>query len=129
MNPTFIPGPFVHLDDIRTLCSPERYQASKKRYTLYISGWRAGAPPAITRAGDRYSAGCLLERCQQYITRHSMRCARRPPGNIGTVSLAICYRKNEWINRVLLKKKDGLRVRFLSVAAAESRRDLFDPLT
>ncbi|EYC13687.1 hypothetical protein Y032_0043g866 [Ancylostoma ceylanicum] len=30
---------------------------------------------------------------------------------------------------VLLKKKDGLRVRFLSIAAAESLRDLLDPLT
>ncbi|EYC33862.1 hypothetical protein Y032_0001g133 [Ancylostoma ceylanicum] len=35
----------------------------------------------MTRAGDRYSAGCLLERCQQYATRHDMRCARRPPQN------------------------------------------------
>ncbi|EYC20264.1 hypothetical protein Y032_0022g539 [Ancylostoma ceylanicum] len=30
---------------------------------------------------------------------------------------------------LLLKKIDGLRVLFLSAAAAESRRDLLDPLT
>ncbi|EYB91400.1 hypothetical protein Y032_0206g1973 [Ancylostoma ceylanicum] len=44
-----------------------------------------GAPPAMTRAGDRYSAGCFLKRCRQYATRHGMRCARRPPPNIHTV--------------------------------------------
>ncbi|EYB86547.1 hypothetical protein Y032_0277g1128 [Ancylostoma ceylanicum] len=54
------------------------------KYGVYILGWRAGAPPDVTRAGDRYSAGCLLERCQQHVTRHSMRCAHRPPQNIHT---------------------------------------------
>ncbi|EYB91401.1 hypothetical protein Y032_0206g1973 [Ancylostoma ceylanicum] len=27
----------------------------------------------MTRAGDRYSAGCFLKRCRQYATRHGMR--------------------------------------------------------
>ncbi|EYB87849.1 hypothetical protein Y032_0256g365 [Ancylostoma ceylanicum] len=40
----------------------------------------------MVRPGDRYSTGCLLERCQQS-TRHGMRCARRPPRNIHTVPL------------------------------------------
>ncbi|EYB86367.1 hypothetical protein Y032_0280g1221 [Ancylostoma ceylanicum] len=48
---------------------------------VYVSGWRADAPPAMTRAGDRYSAGCLLE----YATRHSMRCARSSPRDIHSV--------------------------------------------
>ncbi|EYC38730.1 hypothetical protein Y032_0699g1626 [Ancylostoma ceylanicum] len=33
------------------------------------------------------------------------------------------------VHTVLVKKLDGLRVRFLGVAAAESRRDLLDPPT
>ncbi|EYC20296.1 hypothetical protein Y032_0022g558 [Ancylostoma ceylanicum] len=45
---------------------------------MYISGWRAGAPPVMTRAGDRYSPGCLLERCQQYPTLHTRRCGHTP---------------------------------------------------
>ncbi|EYC22560.1 hypothetical protein Y032_0017g3424 [Ancylostoma ceylanicum] len=41
----------------------------------------------MARTGNRYPAGCLLERRQQYATHHGMRCARRSPGNIHTV----CY--------------------------------------
>ncbi|EYB93101.1 hypothetical protein Y032_0186g1078 [Ancylostoma ceylanicum] len=43
------------------------------KYGVFISGWHAGAPTAMTRAGDRYSARGLLERCQQYATRQAGR--------------------------------------------------------
>ncbi|EYC17503.1 hypothetical protein Y032_0030g2092 [Ancylostoma ceylanicum] len=36
-------------------------------------------PPATTHADDRYSAGWLLERRQQYTTRNGERCACTTP--------------------------------------------------
>ncbi|EYC35641.1 hypothetical protein Y032_1006g3372 [Ancylostoma ceylanicum] len=54
---------------------------------MFISGWLLGAPLAMTQAVDRYSATCLLKRCQQYATRQDMRCGCRPLRNVHTVCL------------------------------------------
>ncbi|EYC21042.1 hypothetical protein Y032_0020g198 [Ancylostoma ceylanicum] len=49
--------------------------------------------------------------------------------NIRTFARQFGISDVEEFSRVLVKKLDGLRVRFHSVAAAQSQRDLFDPLT
>ncbi|EYC35098.1 hypothetical protein Y032_1151g3695 [Ancylostoma ceylanicum] len=39
----------------------------------------------MKRAGDRYSPGCLLERRQQGVTLHGMRCGYGSSRNIHTI--------------------------------------------
>ncbi|EYC20016.1 hypothetical protein Y032_0023g827 [Ancylostoma ceylanicum] len=68
-----------------TKSARRRTPSGSNEYGVFISGWRVGAPPAITRAGDRYLPGCLLKRRQQGVTPHGMRCGCRPPRNIHTV--------------------------------------------